>query len=489
MKKILELTDKHFMSGIAPSSQLQNKGLWHKALGVTVMRDIFLESDNVGLLQAAPLPTNITNSVIQDVPIAWTVDPQDATTGFGKLYIWDKAGNLYVIGLVGDNMPTKLTSGGQGAAANGLFLIKHSTGTQKLYYFREADLGYYGNLAATPSFHTADYSTDIQSTPYHPTHRLFDRTYFGNGRYIGTVADNGSGGIDVVAKALDIEIDQRVNCLSDDGTYLVAGITTNKSTDSLSRGLTRIIFWDTNQSSWQREWPIPDASIIAIKRVGGHMEAVTTRGVFAFTFDSPPQQVLPYLLSADTPSYSYPGQFAVDVLGEALLFGGNNRVSTFGKMIPQMPTAYFQPFSGFGTDDVTLVASSAKTNDIIVGTSGSKLYRVKANGAPQTGVSAETIYMDLQRWWQIGRIVVEFDGQLATGDDLSIQVRPDDGTSAKTWGSATFTANGAIRTKEIYNTQEAEKLKVILNFNGGSPRIRNLEIWGDPIERPTHTRV
>ena len=485
MRKIFELTEKEFMTGIAPSSQVQNKGLWHKAKGITVVRDIFLESDNVGLLQAGPAPTDLTGSVIQDVPFAWTTDV--STSGTEKLYSWGNAGWLYVINISGDNNPTAITGTAQGSAANGLFLMNHSDGTKKLYYFRLADIGYYGDLNATPSLNTAEY-TGLQSTAYHPCHKFFDRQYFGNGRYVGLAEDDGSGGLTLTNDALDFEKDERVQAIDDDGTYLVIGTSNNQNTDSLVHGRTRVVFWDTNQSSWQREWSIPDASILGIRKVGAHMEALTTRGLFAFSFNSPPVPLVPYLLTGDVPDYQYPAQFATDVVGEAMLFGGDTRISSFGKLTPAMPNAFFQPFAGF-TGAVTMVAAQAKTNDIIVGTASSKLYRVKLTGSGATGVSGETIYIDLGRWWQVGRVVLGFDGQLASGDDVNIDVQPDDSTSSSDWGSATYTSHGAIRTKEIYNSIEARKLKLIVNFNGGTPRIRNIQVWGDPIETPTHTRT
>jgi hypothetical protein len=486
MQKILGLSGKEFMTGIAPSSQLQDKGLWHTAQGITVFRNPFLGSDDFGVLQAAPLPVDITNGVVDDVPIAWEADV--ISNSVKKLYVWGSSGQLYVIDISGDNMPTKLNVSALGTAANGLFMFKHSTGVKKLYYFRQSDLGWYGNILGTPSFNTADYTSGIQTTTWHPTHRVFDRVYFGNGTNVGSVEDNGSGGLTVTASALDLTSEERVNCLSDDGTYLVIGATQNTSTDPLVHGKTRILFWDMAQSSWQREWPIEDASILSIKRNGSFMEAITTRGSFAFTFASPPVPLLPLMNTADMPDVQYPTQFAVDLLGGAVAFGGTGKVSTFGKVAPQLTTALFQPFAGF-SGSVTMVAATAKTNDLYAGTSNNKLYRVKLSGAGQTGVSAKTIYIDLGRWFQIGRVVLGFDGQLASGDDLSIELQADDATSSTAWGSATYTTNGAIRTKEMYGSLEARKLKLIINFNGGTPRVRTLDVWGDPIATPTHTRV
>lgn len=484
MRKILELTEKEFMTGISPSSQVQNKGLWYKAKGINFAGDIFAESNTTGLLQPGPALTNLANIV--DRPIAYDTDVSGASDAY--MYVWGDSGNLY---RVVSGAATKLTSSGQGPAANGVFVMNHSTGNKNVWYFREADIGYYGNINGTPSFHTAEYTSDIESTPDHATHRFFDRVYFCNGRYIGTIEDDGSSGLTIDGHALDFSYEFRSKTISDDGTYLVVGVTTTVTTDGVSHGVTKVLFWDTSSSSWEREWSIPDASIHSIRRVGSTMEAVTTRGVFAFTFSTPPQQVLPYLPLAFVPDFQYPAHFAVDVVGEAILIGGSEVVSSFGRLSPALPNALLQPLAGLNTGaSVTMLASHFKTGSVYIGTSDSKLYEVSFAGITRlTGVSAETIHIDLQRWWQIGRIVVNFDGQLASGDSVTVGVDPDYPTSSATWGSASYATHGAIRTKEMYGSKEARKLKLIFTFGGGAPRIRNVEVWGDPIATPTHTRV
>lgn len=497
MKQILELTEKDFLTGIAPSSQVQDKGLWHKLAGMTVVRNPYHESDDVGVLQVAPEPTDITGSAIEDIPFAYAVDPQDPDTGFPKLYIWGDEGYLYSIDLTSDGAPVNINAsiplGGMGDAGNGLFVMNHSNGTKKVWYFRIADIGYFGDLNGTPSFNNSIVTADIESTPWHPVHKLFDRHYFGNGRYIGQLEDDGSGGLTVTGHALDLASDERVNCITDDGTYLVAGITRNTANFPNAGTHSRIIFWDTNQSSWQREWPLPDTNILAIRRVGTAMEAVTTHGLFVFDFSNPPEPVLPYFGSlANTPEYTVPTQFAADVFNQALIFGGANKLSTFGKLTPAMPNAYLQPYTfGDELDVATLVVANASASRIFIGTLLGKLYRLDTGvaGAGGSVSPAETIYIDLKRWYQVGRVVLGFDGQLETNDEITVTMKPDDASAEFSAGTASFAVNGAIRSKELYCTLEARKLKLLINFADGSPRLRNIQVWGDPIETPTHARA
>jgi hypothetical protein len=497
MQKIIELTEKEFMTGIAPSSQVQDKGLWLNAQGITVSRDLFSESDNVGILQGGPVPHDLSDSVadgddtvsVSGKPFAWAVDPIDADTGLGKLYVWCDDGSLLSIDLEGDTDPVQI-SGTQTNGANGLFVFLHSTGKKAVYYFRTAGLGWYGDLNGSPSLHTDDFTDGIEDTPWHPTHRIFDRVYFGNARYIGQIQDDGAGSLTINGQALDFEPDDRVNCISDDGTYLVAGITKNTTAFPDTYGRSRVIFWDTNQDSWQREWEIPDGTIMSIQKLGTAMVAVTTRGLFAFTYTSKPVPLVPYFNSlGETPNYQVPTQNAADIIGEAILWGGVGQVSSFGKLTSAMPNAYFKPFAGFPEQTATMVAAGAKANDLYVGTDANKLFRIKLTEGGLTGIEADTVYIDLKRWWQVGKVIVAFDGPLQDDDTVAIALKPDDADDFYDVGQPQFSIHGAIRLKELYTSLEARKLQLSIDFSAGAVRIRNIQVWGDPLETPTHSRA
>ena len=503
MKKIFELGPAQFLSGIASGSQLQNTGLFTRAEGITTVRNPFLESDEVGILQASPAPQDLTGETILDTPIAWTVDPNDSVTGFPVTYLWGDNGYLYSIDQTGDSAPVNInvaeSLGGMTNGANGLFVMDHSTGVKKVWYFRHEAIGFYGDLNGSPSFNNDEY-TGLEETIHHPVHTLFDRRYFGNGRYIGQVEDDGSGGLTVELQALDLQKGMTVTTIHDDGHYLVAGATTyppvqGGAIGSLAHGTTKVFFWDTNSNSWEREWTVPESAIYAIRRVGSVMYALTGRGLYEFTIDASPRMVLPFLNAADAPSPQFPTHFMADVLGEAIVWANTaGSVSSYGKFIPSLPTAYMKPFAGFGSFDLSLICTSGKTNDVHVATGEDKLYRVHWDGTGDnlTGVDAETIFIDLKRWWQIGRVVVEFDGQLQGVDEdvydrLVVSMLTHSLSSLFLAGQARYDSDGAISIKEIFTSLEARKLSLRIRFSKGAVRIRNIEVWGDPIAAPTHT--
>src|SRR6185437_2136406 len=101
MQKILELTEKEFLTSIAPSSQVQDKGLWSSALGIDPVHSHTFGNDSTGLLQAGPAASDLTGSDIVDVPWAWATDV--STTSTEDLYVWGDSGNLYKIPLSSDS--------------------------------------------------------------------------------------------------------------------------------------------------------------------------------------------------------------------------------------------------------------------------------------------------------------------------------------------------------------------------------------------------
>lgn len=494
MRKILELTEKEFLTGISPSAHVQNRGLWADMRNVTVVRDMSVGNDEVGLLQGAPTPS--VNASLADTPFAYARDVNASTQ---LAYFLGTAGHLYEYSFSGVTATDKRSGTPITDPANGIFVMKHSTGTKRLYYFQKTQIGQWDMSGSYPTGWTDNYNTtNIESTDWHPPHRLFDRYAFGNGRYLGLIEDDGAGGLTVTPRALDFPADYRVNCVSDDGTYWVAGISTNTSALLSRIGSSKVIFWDGNQSSWSREWEIPDAAILSIKRVGTHMQAVCSRDIYAFSFNDPPQQVLANLQSTMAPSYATPTQYAAAVFGDALLWAtasgsGVGEISSLGKLTTQSPKSYQRPFGGLPTQPILIAPDLQRDSIFVVCSATNSLYTVPVAGAGVnlTGSTAyaKTIYIDLQRWWQIGRVVVNFENRIGASDatdQIRVSLGDEQDQSLTVFGSVT---GGSIRVKEFYKSLEARKVAIQIEFLGGSPKVRSIELWGDPIELPTHSRA
>lgn len=481
MKKILHLTGEHFATGIANSAYSQNTGFWTTAEGISLVRDPFSQSEDAGILQTSPTPVEISGVSGRIMGSAKRVN---ASTQLLYLMTWDGSttSSLYSLNLTNDSANTVVSSG-FGDGAIGLDYIKLSTGDEYLLFARQAALYNYGPLGGTPGINSI---TALQSTPWHHIHRFTDRYYFANANYIGHVYDDGAGGFTVDVSALDVESQYRVNCISDDGRFVVAGMTDNTFTSPNIRGTTKIIFWDGYKSSWDQEWYIPDAAIYSIKNTPLGMIAVTSRGVWAFSFTNPPRQLTPYLTTADVPDYQYPTPYAVDTLGSAVAFGGYGHVSTFGKVRPEMPTAFMKPFAGLGAYPTTFLDTQSSTTRMLAGTTEQKLYSFTYTGGGKTGITGESIFIDLKRWYQIGRITINFETPLASGDDFTLKVQKNQSHTPETWGNPTYATRGAIQSVDFYGSLTADHLRLIFTFTGGNVKIKSVDVYADPITTPAY---
>ena len=310
---------------------------------------------------------------------------------------------------------------------NGIALFQpNGSSVENLYYWQTTQIGTWGDLNGTP-VQTDAYITGLQDTPYHPVHRIFDRIYYGNKDRIGSLVDDGAGGVTSKTNALNFESNMLVTCLEDDGDFLVAGITENQGDNSIYAH-TAVRFWDGVSSSWNKEWKIPDVTIIALKRIGSTIYAICPRGVYAFNRSTAPQKVK-QINASYSPTFGHSN--AVGTLGQSLLWGAgsNGTVNLYGSTLAGVPVAYHQPFSGAGTGSTTLIADDTRFMRLVVGTDEPALYRyiLTAGGGV---MSAETVYIPLLERYDVKRIEVVFGEPLATGDSLDIQIQTDEDTTA-----------------------------------------------------------
>ncbi len=468
--KILTLTTKDFFTGISESANLTNTGLWHKATGINPFIDPSQGSINVGLLQTSPIPTAITGGV-GGTPLSSTTRVTGANAG--TAYIGTTAG-ISQIDISGDNNAT--TTLLNASMANGLELFQPAGATTEyLYYWQTTQIGRWGDLNGVPA-DTPAYVTGLQDTPYHPTHKIFDRIYYGNKDRIGRLIDDGAGGVASTTNALNFESNKLVTCLEDDGDFLVIGLTENQGDNSIY-AKTTIRFWDGVSDSWNIEWTIPDVNIIALKRIGTSIYAICPRSVYVFNRSTAPKNIK-QINSTYSPTFGRAN--SVGTLGHALLWGSgsNGTINLYGSTLSGVTTAFHQPFTG-GTGSTTLIVDNTRFDRILVGTDAPALYRydISVGGGLH---SAETVYIPLSTRYDIKRIEVTFGEPLAVGDILNIDLQTDEDNVATDFGTISYALHGAIRRKSIFATKiNVDNLKMIFNFNGGNIKIKQIEVFGD----------
>lgn len=477
MKKILSLSPKDWLSGIAQGYHF-GRGIWASATGINPFVDSQRANTRVGLLQASPAVTDITSTVVIDTPIGWCSD--FASNGDQKLY-FNGTGTLYSLNISNDTGLTALRTVSN--MANGIISFKATGETKYLYYFQKTQIGRY-DLNAT---YVDNWFTGLDSTVNHPTHRFFDVVFYGNGDTIGSIRDM-AGTATGALNELDVGADYTITTLSDDGAYLVIGITKNIGGGSTVYPGTKILFWDTNSSSWEKEWDLDAPDILSIKKRGATMYALTSTGLFVFNYATSPEKVLS-LQSGDTAGVSSTtgSHYSMDVVGNGVLWGSSSRLHYYGNFIKDAPTAYHQLFS-VPNGTTTLVCSSAKHQRIYAGTTTPKFgyYDYSSSGTPDTSVSAESVYIDLMDRYNIQRIDLILGTKLATGDIVNIGVSDVENTNIVNYGgtnAVSFTNYGAKSRAKLTGTSfEAENMIIKPTFVSGAVKIKRIDIYGDKIE-------
>lgn len=469
MEKILSLSSKDFVTGIAQGAHSTNTGLWHKANGIFPFNGrLSNENVNIYTLMAGDggaAVATITGSIIASVN-----DPENVDT-----YYMDDDGSIYQNT---SSVITGLTTPGKG----GLAIFQPRSGTKYLYYWHNTQIGRYGDLDGSPTA-TSNWATGLTSTALRPVHTLFDVVYYGNGDKIGSISDQ-SGTATNNSNVLDFPSEFTVVDITDDGFYLVAGIT-NAVTGNF--GVNKVIFWNQLDPSWNKEWIIPDDYITNVESVGGIIYIIGKTTLWRCTFNSPPEPVR----FIRRPVQGYPN---ASLSYQGLLLWGDidGRVNSYGKWSPDAPRAFFKPFdmgtsAGVSALGIHTTTFSGKSLALVVSTldndDTNKAFNLFGEvTTPGTGVAAETVYFtpEISNFVQIKRIDVTFAEPMASGDSVNIDVQEDEDTAAVDFGTAAFATQGAKKKVKLSkNLGNMEQFKLIVNLNGGAPKIKRIDVYGE----------
>ena len=463
MQKILELNEKAFLTGVALSTgSFLSSGLFYKAKGITAFANYFPENTDVGLLQPSTgvLLTDTTSNVVGSMV--------ERVTGAGtaKVYANDMGGKIYSINpasfaktVLRDT--TSITAAVGASIYNGNYLYSQTTQI--------------GSFDFSTTW-TDNYKTGLQNYTNHQQYEFAGIIWIADKDRISKL-----NGATLTTGALSLPSDYRVTCLSDDGRYLVAGITQNLG-DNLYYGKTKVIFWDMTSASWVKEWPIADTNIISLTKDEISNVAFCGRGMYRFSFDSPPEKLYSFT-SYEAPVYGYPHTSA-SLYGQMALWGSND--GTYGEV-----WSYGLPFGGYGKPVfcsryglpgvIYSIFSNPKIDQIYVG-SGSNICLISPIFSGGSNVSAQTIFFDLGQKYIIEKIVVTFGRELASGDSLNIDVacNPDAGTGTTSdWGTISYAKHGAVQEVSLSGLYKTKLLSLILNFYGGT-KIKRIQVFGEP---------
>lgn len=472
MQRLLTLTSDDFYTGISAGAHVDRGGLWYKADGINVFRDTTASSENAGLLQSSPTPTDIS-STIAGIPTDYAIDGTD-------MWFVTSGGDIGKVDLTGSSsatvVETSITNMGTGCE-----MFQPSGGSKYLYYFNgNTQIGRH-DLSTTQ---TDAWATGLNSTTVRPIVKFEDRLYYGNVNTVGSIygsTPSNDGNV------LDLPADMLITALEDDGTFLVIAATTNTALNSTVYGETRVYFWNTNENSWTREFKIPDTFITALKRVGDTIYAVGGRGLWEFNFQTRPRKIRS-LDTGDVPGDKYHG--AISSINNAVLWGGggNSEVLSYGEMMQGIGVSgvLHMPFQ-YATDlaRTTMIAADVKTGTMYTGTANNNLYRWDLNSGGQTGLSAKTVFIPLAGKANLERIDLIFGEPLASGDEVDVDVRTDvdqtDNEDGSSFGTASYSNDGAVLRVSIEDMTltDVENLQTTITFAGGNPKIKRIDYWGE----------
>ena len=366
MERILTLTSNDFYTGTSAGAHVDKGGLWWKAEGVNTFVDTTASSTNAGLLQACEAPTDIS-STLSGNPTDFAVDGTD-------MWFVSSGGDIGNVDLTAE-LSANIIETGTTNMGTGCEMFKPVGGTKYLYYFNNLTQIGRHDLATTED---DAWQTGLNSSLIRPIVKFKDQLYYGNGRTVGSISDDGLGAETHQANVLDLPADMNITALADDGTYLIVGATTNTGLNPTVYGNTRVFFWDTNSASWTREFEIPDTHIVAIRRVGNRVYAIGGRGFWVFSFQTRPYKIRS-LDSAQTPSSTATNfHGSISSVNNAVLWGGgaNSNVLSYGEMMQGIgvDNVYHHPFQ-YTTDNAitTMVVADAKVDRMYTGTANGNL--------------------------------------------------------------------------------------------------------------------
>lgn len=489
-KPILVLTTKDFLSGINPAgAHGQGGGLFFKADGVTPLYEAGTsQSVNNGLLMAGA-----SGTVIGGTPNGNFTCSLGYDTGVRKsAYFGTSTGRLFRQDIssadtppTGSNLSVIQTAG---SAILSLESLQAVGGSAYIFYFLSGSIGRYDIGGASFNDSWDSPGTDNNRA----THKYFDTVFYSNGiGKVGSIADSGAATLVSTAQALALPANTQATAISDDGNNVIIAINNNFYGDTAAFSESRILFWDgVNTNQWTREYAITDPFIYALKKTPIGVFAYGITGIWQVNFDGV-KKIFSHSPGVYTVSgynvHRY-GKFAASYFSDALLWGGssgsNYAIKSLGKLDSSAPSAYLHPFKTTAEKQITLVDGQLLKGWVYVADTTPQLvaYPFSTTNAPQTSLSAQTIYFPLSRETQIKRIEVVFGEPLASGDAFDIDTRVDEDTAAVDYASCSYAVEGAIRRKVMHpNTtpRPNAQLSLVFNWTGGAVKLKRIEVYGE----------
>ncbi len=501
MQRVLSLSAQMLRTGEARSKHDDEGGAFIEAIGLNP----FIGDDAYRfLLATTKAPTQLGSSQITDIPVAYCIRRRPAASGGNVMYMLGSAGRFYKITAAGTvtvlRPQTTLTA--IASPVGGMATIVDS-GSNEYVLIAGFDYLLRWDLDEADDASHWNNSTGLQGAYVHPFHKLFDSVYFGNGPYIARVpldALHNQGGslsnIDLTAVHVGDAIEgSDVTALSDDGRYLVAGVSvrmddTSEATNPNTQEA-KIIWYSGVGTNWEWETTLPgERAVRAIVRNALGLFAIGEQTIYQIAFGMTPKLVRTFpaadkiLMGANNSPFRIGRVNLSAPFGDSMIFG--KRGAVFGKRSSLEPVTYSHPLQGH-TDDISLLAPDFLKSCVLVGTEDSKLWLYDLTQAGNSANSYPTRWFSLQRRYvpaadyEINYVEIELPEGVGSSDVTTLKIETPDGASVTlTLSQTTVVAKQRYFAKlSIKPSLRGSKVRFTLTQSAGSPRLGGIHLYGE----------
>lgn len=500
MEEIFKISTDDWKQGISTSEY--NGPVLSTETGGFSAAGLLDSSDNKyyrGLLSGQP-PSNTYSPPGGDFALAST-EVVDQNSPFNKkFYYIGSGGHLYSLKAKDDgtNNITDHRSGTQiSDPANGIATFQPQGGTKYLYYAQNNQIGRWDLSGSYPTGWTDDWQTGVETTIEKPMHRFFDNLYFGNKNTIGRIGDDGNGGVTFQSDVLDFSSDFEVKTMTNDGRYLVIGITDRRnitggtSTDT-GTGKSRVLFWDTNSDSWNKEWDVPGSQgIVSMRAVNNKVFILDQAGLYITSYNNSPELVVDGTAGIGTGVFRSDGGSSevynndqMTVFRQGVIWKDTKKVAFYGKPYPDFEEGLHILHDNVGAfSDTFLGVGGGSDPEIwLTGNSVNVLPYSSVSGNGSTHM--ETRFIDMQDRYDVSKIETVFGK--STTFDVTVTVKAiDRNLDETTLGSFDVADSSAKPEEEIYINADWRtshmKLRYEFDTDEGAS-IKAIRVHGDKLD-------
>lgn len=399
----------------------------------------------------------------------------DNTGSVGRnIYAWGDAGDLYII----SDAATPSVALGRAVTSSLVGnIVNHKN---YVYYPRQSNIGRVGSTIGGGAMTYDDTYVIGQSSSYkgvtiqRPMHSWNGKMYWGNTYLLNYVLGSESTG-NSGTTALTFESDHCITALNDNSTRLLIGAGIEPDPTQSTKTKAWLYIWDGVSTNYNDRILFPEQFI--------HRIDVLDNQVYCFGRN--------YLYRLVGTAFTIVATLnqRVGIGGTAynrgqLFWKDNDTIRAIGTPHPQLPIARTTPYSGTGTTSGAILwVQDAK----LWSGDNSTLNEFKTGSS--TGKTFLSRVISESQQFFVDKIRVYLTTNLASGDDLRVQIVDENAGTTVDVGQIDFATYGAVNQVELHSNQfttacaQLSSMQIGLKFNAGAVRVREVTVFTTAISQ------